>query len=87
MVKVHFYNGAKSLSAWDETSSDFIDDWKPESRDFVCAAVQVTYCKHIKMFWDNNSGPEDAEMLDFWRVNDLWVVDGIYFGDVTISQT
>lgn len=80
MIRIHLFNGSKILDVWDGTSPHFIDDWKPESRDLVVDALQVTYATTLTTFdsWGN-------EAVYMFIDNAYLLVDGIYYGDFTIQ--
>lgn len=78
----HLFNGAKTRAAWDESSPEFIDDWKPEERKIPCSAVQVTYgtCVHL---YDSNANM----LLELaWTAEDpdLLYLDGVWYGDFQV---
>lgn len=80
---LNLFNGAKTTSAWDESSPDFVDDWKPETRQIPCSLVQVTYGTHIKVY--DKDGTMVHEMQ--WGLEadpDLILFDGIYYGDFEV---
>ena len=79
-MTVRFFNGAKTKSAWDAESPDFIDDWKPEERSIRCQGVQITHGCHIKM-----RGYLDDDTLDLWYEGDFVVFDGVFYGDFEIT--
>lgn len=87
MVDIHFFNGARTKSAWDDTSPDFIDDWKPEERTIRCERVQVTYGKHIKMYGvvDRRAAGEWIDLVDLWFDGSLVPFEGVFYGDFIIA--
>lgn len=78
----HLFNGAKTKAAWDENSSEFIDDGKPEERRIPCAVVQVTYgtCVHLYDHYAN------MILALAWTEKDpdLLFLDGVWYGDFQV---
>ena len=84
-IKISFFNGATSKSAWDPESPAFIDDWKPENRIVRCESVQVTYCQHLRLFGVVGDDGRKADVVEIWADDDLFVFDGVYYGDFNIT--
>lgn len=80
MINIHLFNGAKTKDAWDENSPEFIDGWKPESRDIVADDIQITYRDHIKIYHSN-----DRVVDLFWSEDGYIELDGVFYGDVSIQ--
>jgi len=77
MVTLRLFNGSKTKEAWNRDSPEFVDDWKPEARDILADAVQVSYGQTVTVTID------DEQRLYFFD-GDLLDVDGVYYGDFEI---
>lgn len=85
-IRVRFFNGAKTKSAWDPESPDHIEDWKPEERTVECDDLVFTYCQHLRLFGVVGEDGQKVEEVEIWRDDDLFAFDGVFYGDVTITS-
>jgi len=79
-MKLHLWNGSKTKKAWDMTSPEFIDDFKPEEAFIQCDAVQVTYGMHIKVHL------KQKRILELFWDDDLVEHEGVFYGDFTVGD-
>ena len=79
-MKLHLFNGAKTKTAWDSDSPDFIDNWKPEEKTIKCDLVQVTYGEHLRVIL------KEEEILSIFWKDDLIEHEGVFYGDFIVTQ-
>ena len=82
MVKLKLYNGSRTKEAWNADSPEFIDDWKPEEREFVVKTVQITYGFHLKAYPE---GPDGDVMEMYWDEEGFLHHDECFFGDMEVT--
>ena len=87
MIRVRFFNGAKTKSAWDPKSPEFIDDCKPEERTVECDGVALTYCQHLRLSGVVGENDQEPTLeVEIWEDNELFFFDGVFYGDVEITD-
>jgi len=84
-IRVRFFNGAKTKSAWDPASPDFIDDWKPEERTVECDDLTLVYSQHLRLFGVVGEDGQREEVVELWTDDDLFAFDGVFYGDLSIT--
>jgi hypothetical protein len=84
-IEIRFFNGARSQSAWDTESPNFVDGWKPEERTVRCESMSMTYAVHLRLH-NVIDGEKVIEEVEVVIVDDLLVLDGVFYGDMFVQE-